>query len=73
MSNTIVNYDGSITSTPQQLVHPKTRRGNPGSTAGFLEISESGSRQRKLSLADALRVLGWHHRGHDQHGQDHPH
>ena len=24
MSNTIVNYDGSITTTPQQLIHPTT-------------------------------------------------
>jgi len=24
MSNTLVNYDGSITTTPQQLIHPKS-------------------------------------------------
>ena len=53
MPNTIVNYDGSITMSPQQAACQKLS----GDSRGFARhcaISESGSGNGKLPLANAL-------------------
>ena len=56
MGNSVTNYDGSITTTPQQLVYARdtSRSSRPSSrTAG--PLPEPGAGDGQPSLADALR------------------
>ena len=71
MSNSVVNYDGSITASPTTTGLPGNGRRHPGRVARPSTLSEPRSCDGELPLPDPVRVFRRHHAQHVAHEPHH--
>jgi hypothetical protein len=61
VNNTILNYDGGISTSPKQVAYPETVGEIQAILQDNAKISEPRAGDGKLPLIDSLRLFGWNY------------